>query len=152
MKQTTRTLSGLVALLVVAGGIGGVALWTGKDEAKKAEVKEKGEKLFDFDKAHARMLRLTKGGQLVAQVEKGDKGWQLTKPVQAAADDAIVEPLLTALSNLKEKKALQGEKDLKRFGLDKPAMEISLKLDDGKEQALQLGDENPFDYTLYARK
>src|SRR3954468_6757305 len=117
MKQTTRTLSGLVVVLVVAGVIGGAALWTGKDEAKKAEVKEKGEKLFDFDKAHAKMLRLTKAGQLVVQLEKGDKGWRLTQPVQAEGDDAIIDPLLTSLSNLKAKKSLDGEKDLKPFGL-----------------------------------
>jgi uncharacterized protein DUF4340 len=152
MKQTTKTLLGLVVLLVVAVAIGGIAVRTGKEEAKKAEAKEKGEKLFDFDKAHAKVLRLSKGGQLVVQVEKGDKGWQLTQPVQAPGDDAIIDPLLTALSNLKEKKAIEGEKDLKPFGLEKPAMEISLKLDDGKEQALQLGGENSFDNTLYAKK
>src|SRR5512140_2142773 len=152
MKQTTKTLLGLVALLVVALAIGGVALRTGKEEAKKAEAREKGEKLFDFDKAHAKVLRLSKGGQLVVQVEKGDKGWQLTQPVQAPGDDAMIRPLRTALSNLKEKKAIEGEKDLKPFGLDKPALEISLKLDDGKEQGVQLGGENPFDNTLYAKR
>ncbi|HEY6910987.1 MAG TPA: DUF4340 domain-containing protein [Myxococcales bacterium] len=152
MKQTTKTLLGLVVLLVVALAIGGVALRTGKEEAKKAEAKEKGEKLFDFDKAHARVLRLSKGGQLVVQVEKGDKGWQLTQPVQAPGDGAVIDPLLTALSNLRQKKAIEGEKDLKPFGLDKPAMEISVKLDDGKEETVQLGGDNPFDSTLYAKK
>jgi uncharacterized protein DUF4340 len=152
MKQTTRTLLGLAVLVVVAGGIGGAALWTGKQEAKKAEVKEKGEKLFDFDKAQVKMVRVIKGGQLVVQVEKGDKGWQLTQPVQARGDDAMIEPFLAALSTLKEKKSLEGEKDLKPFGLDKPALEVSVKLDDGKEQGVQFGDENPFDNTLYAKK
>lgn len=152
MKQTTKTLLGLAVLLVVAGAIGGVALWTGKDEAKKAEAREKGEKLFDFDKAHVRVLRLSKGGHLVVQLEKGDKGWQLTQPVQAPGDDAMIDPLLTSLSNLKEKKSLEGEKDLKPFGLDEPALDISVKLDDGKEQGVQLGGENPFDNTLYAKR
>ena len=152
MKQTTKTLLGLLVLLVVAGAVGGVALWTGKEEAKKAEAKEKGEKLFDFDKAHVKMVRLTKAGQLVVQIEKGDKGWQLTKPVQADADDAIVDPMLTSLSTLKQKKELDGEKDLKPFGLDKPALEVSLKLDDGKEEGVQIGGENAFDNTLYVKK
>ena len=34
MKQTTKTLVGLLALLLVAGGIAGLALWAGKDEQK----------------------------------------------------------------------------------------------------------------------
>ena len=51
MKQTTKTLLGLLVLLLVAGAIGGAALWTGKDEQKKAEAKEKGEKLlFESDR------------------------------------------------------------------------------------------------------
>lgn len=143
MKQTTKTLLGLAVLLAVAGVVGGAALWTGKQEAKKEEAKEKGEKLFDFDKAHVKTLRLEKGGQLVVQLEKSDKGWQLTQPVQARGDDAMIDPLLTALSSLKEKKSLDGEKDLKPFGLDKPALEVSVKLDDGKEQAVQFGGRTP---------
>jgi len=152
MKQTTKTLLGLVVLLVVAGAVGGAALWTGKDEAKKAEAREKSEKLFDFDKAHVKMVRLTKAGQLVVQIEKGDKGWQLTQPVQAPADDVIVDPMLTSLSTLQQKKEIDGEKDLKPFGLDKPSLEVSLKLDDGKEEDVQIGGENAFDNTLYAKK
>src|SRR5689334_17959211 len=109
MKQTTKTLLGLVVLLVVALAIGGVALRTGKEEAKKEEAKEKGEKLFDVDKAHAKGLRLSKAGQLVVQVGKGDKGWRVTQPVQAPGDDSMIDPLLSALSNLKEKKAIEGE-------------------------------------------
>src|SRR5205807_2487115 len=42
MKQTTKTLVGLLALLLVAGGIAGLALWAGTDEQKKAEAKEQG--------------------------------------------------------------------------------------------------------------
>jgi len=66
MKQTTKTLIGLLALVTVAGAIVGAALWAGKDEQKKAEQKEKSEKLFDFDKAKVKTLRLEKDGKLVA--------------------------------------------------------------------------------------
>ena len=73
MKQTTKTLVALLALLLVAGGIAGLALWAGKDEQKKAEAKEKSEKLFDFDKAQVKELRLAKDGQLVVRLTKGDR-------------------------------------------------------------------------------
>ncbi len=152
MKQTTKTLLGLLVLLVVAGVIGGAALWTGKDEAKKTEAKEKSEKLFDFDKAHAKALRLTKDGHLVAALEKGDKGWTLKEPVHADADDTAVDSLLSTVSGLKQKKDLPDEKDLKNYGLDKPALEVGVTLDDGKQQGVQIGVENTFDNTLYAKK
>jgi hypothetical protein len=152
MKQTTKTLVGLLVLLLLAGGIAGVALWTGKDEQKKAEAKEKSEKLFDFDKAHAKELRLVKEGQPVARLVKGEKSWKLAEPVQAEADDTAVDSLLGSLAALKQKKDLPEEKDLKAYGLDKPRLEVAVKLDDGKEQGLVIGTDNSFDNTVYVKK
>src|SRR5437764_5174482 len=151
MKQTTKTLVGLLALLLLAGGIAGVALWAGKDEQKKAEAKEKSEKLLDFDKARAKELRIAKDGQPVARLVKGEKSWKLVQPVEAEAEDTAVDALISSLSGLKQKKDLPDEKDLKAFGLDKPKLEVALKLDDGKEQGVQIGTDNSFDNTLYAK-
>src|SRR4051812_34330727 len=152
MKQTTKTLIGLLVLLVVAGAIGGAALWTGKDEQKKAEAKEKSEKLFDFDKARAKEVRLSKDGQLVARLTKAEKGWKMVQPVQADGDDAAVDTLVTALTGLKQRKDLADEKDLKAYGLDQPRLEIAIALEDGKEQGLQVGMDNSFDNTMYVKK
>jgi len=152
MKQTTKTLLGLLVLLLVAGAIGGAALWTGKDEQKKADAKEKSEKLFDFDKSQVRELRLSKEGQLVARMEKGDKGWKLAEPVRADGDDTAVDSLVGTLSALKQKKDLGEEKDLKSFGLDQPRLEVAVKLDGGKDVGLQVGIDNGFDGTLYVKK
>src|SRR6202171_1846087 len=102
MKQTTKTLLGLIVLLLVAGAIGGAALWAGKDEQKKGGAQEKSEKLFDFDKSQVKELRLSKEGQLVARMEKGDKGWKLAEPVQADGGDTAVDWLPGNLSPLKQ--------------------------------------------------
>jgi hypothetical protein len=152
MKQTTKTLLGLLALLIVAGAVGGAAIWAGKDEEKKAEAKEKSEKLFDFDKAHAKSLRLEKEGKLVAALAKDDKGWKIAQPVQAEGDDQAVDGVLTSLTGLKQKKDLGEEKDAKAYGLEAPKLFVSVKLDDGKEQGLQLGIDNSFDNTAYVRR
>ncbi len=152
MKQTTKTLLALLILLAVAGAIGGAALWTGKDEQKKAEAKEKSEKLFDLDKARVKELRLAKDGQTVVRLEKAEKGWMLLEPVKAKGDGTAVDSLLGTLTSMKQKKDLADEKDLKAYGLDQPKIEVSVKLDDGKEQGLQLGIENGFDNTLYVKK
>jgi hypothetical protein len=152
MKQTTKTLVGLLVLVLVAGAIGGAAFWTGKDEKKKAEAKEKSEKLFDFDKGRAKELRLAKDGQVVARLEKGEKGWKLLEPMQADGDDVAVDSLLGTLTGLKQKKDLADEKDLKAYGLDQPKIEVAVKLDDGKDQGLQIGIDNSFDSTLYVKK
>ena len=152
MKQTTKTLFGLLALLVIAGGIALAAAWAGKDEEQKAEAKEKSEKLFDFDKAHVKSLRLEKDGKLVAALNRDEKGWKLVEPVQAEADDPVADGLVTALLSLKQKKDLGDEKDAKAYGLDAPKLQLSVKFDDGKEQGLQVGVDNSFDNTTYLRK
>ena len=152
MKQTTKALLGLAVLVVVAGAIGGVALWSGKDEEKKAEAKEKSEKLFDFDKAKVKELRLSKDGQLTARLTKADKSWKMVQPVQSDGDDTAVDNLLAALIGLKQKKDLAEERDLKAYGLDHPRLEVAVTLDDGKEQGLQVGTDNSFDNTLYVKK
>jgi len=152
VSQIKKSLLGLLALLVVAGAVGGIALWTQKDEAAKTEAKEKSEKLFDFDKAHARSLRLEKDGKLVAALAKDEKGWKLEQPIKAEADDSAVDSLLSSMSSLKQKKDLADEKDLKAYGLDAPRLAVMVKLDDGKEQGLLLGVDNSFDNTLYVKK
>jgi uncharacterized protein DUF4340 len=152
MKQTTKTLIGLLVLLAVAGGIAFAAAWVGKDEEKKAEAKEKSEKLFDFDKAQVKSLRLQKDGKLVAALLKDDKGWKLTEPVQAEADDQAADAMVSALAGLKQKKELDGEKDPKPYGLEAPRLAVTVKLADGKEEGLQIGTDNTFDNTLYVRK
>ena len=72
--------------------------------------------------------------------------------MEAEADDTAVDSLLSSLSGLKQKKDLPDEKDLKSFGLDQPKLEVAVKLDDGKEQGVQIGTDNSFDNTLYAKK
>ena len=152
MKQTTKTLLGLLVLLAVAGGVAAIAAWAGKDEEKKAEAKEKSEKLFDFDKAQVKSLRLEKDGKLVAALVKDDKGWKIEEPVKVEADDSAADGLVSALTNLKQKKDLGDEKDAKAYGLDAPRLQVSVKLGDGKEQGLQVGVDNSFDNTTYVRK
>src|ERR1041384_8056716 len=151
MKQTTKTLLGLLALVVIAGAVGGIALWTNKDETQKTEAKEKSEKLFDFDKAHAKEIRIEKDGKVSVALVK-DTNWKLTQPVQAEADDSAVDSLLNTLTGLKQKKDLGDEKDAKAYGLDAPKLAVTVKLDDGKEQGIRAGLDNSFDNTLYVQR
>ena len=152
MTQTTRSLVSVLAFAAVAAGIGGLAFWANKDEAKKTQAKEKSEKLFDFDKAKVRKLRLEKGGQLTAAAEKTGGAWKLTAPVQADGDAAALDAVADQLSTLKQKKELEGKTEPAAFGLDKPKLRVAVTLEDGKEQALELGIDNPFDGTLFVRR
>ena len=154
MKQTEKSLLTMLALVAVALAIGAAALWAGRDEEQKAEQKAKVEKVFDFDRARVRGLRVEKAGKLVAALSRpdGTAGWDIAEPVKAEADDVAVNALLDALSALKQKKDLGDEKDGKPYGLDAPVAAVSAKTDDGKEARLEIGADNPFDNTVYVRK
>jgi Domain of unknown function (DUF4340) len=152
MKQTTKTLFGLLALVVATVGLAAAARWVGKDEAKKVEAREKREKLFDFDKSHVKSLRLWNNGQFVAEIEKVGKDWKLQGPVKADADNSAVDSILGALLAMKEKRELSDEKSGSAFGLDTPIAEVAVTLDDGRTLGLQLGTDTRFDNTVYVRK
>jgi Domain of unknown function (DUF4340) len=152
VKQTTKTLFGLLALVVVTVGIAVAARWAGKDEAKKVEAQERREKVFDFDKSHVKSMRLWKDGQLVAVLEKSAGRWTLQAPLKADADEPAVDSIIASLLAMKEKRELPDEKNASAFGLDKPASEVAITLDDGRALGLQLGIGNRFDNTVYVRK
>jgi hypothetical protein len=154
MRQTTKSLVTMLALIGAAGAIGVAAVWVGRDEEQKAEQKEKTEKLFDFDKARVRSLRVEKAGKLVAALSRpdGSAGWDISEPIKAEGDDTAANALVDALLSLKQKKDLGDEKDGKPYGLDSPVAAVSVKTEDGKEARLEIGADNPFDSTVYVRK
>lgn len=154
MKQTQKSL-------LTAGVLAGVALLVAvaaalvrKEDIQKEEAKDKEEKLFVLDKAKVRKLRLEKAGAVVAAAarEADGKPWKLVQPVQADADDGAISALVDKLEGLKQKKDLGKEGDPKQLGLEPPGFKIAVSGDDGKEQALEIGADNPFDSTLYVRK
>src|ERR1700737_1983585 len=74
MKQTTKTLLGLVVLLLVAGAIGGAALWTGKDEEKKAGGKGKKEKRVGLRQGPGQGAAPVEGGAARRAAGEGRQG------------------------------------------------------------------------------
>ncbi|HYV65500.1 MAG TPA: DUF4340 domain-containing protein [Myxococcales bacterium] len=154
MKQTTRSLATTLGVLLLAAAIGGAALWVTRDTEKKAEQKEKSAKLFDgLDKSKVRQVRLTSGGKLIAVLARADGSspWKIAEPVAAEAETATVDALLNGFADFKQKSEL-GEADPAQYGLDKPAIVVSVKTEDGKESALEIGETNPFDSSVYVRK
>ena len=154
MKQTTTSLVTTVVVLVVAAAIGGAALWVTRDTENKAQQKEKSAKLFDgFDKAKARKIRLQRDGKLVATLTRADASapWKVAEPIAADADTTTVDTMLNAIGDFKQKNDL-GEADPKQYGLDHPNTVVTVTMDDGKEQTLEIGETNPFDSSIYARK
>ena len=154
MKQTSKSLVTTLGFLVVAGAIAGAAFWVQKDVTKEETKKEKAAKVFDgLDRTKVREIRVTKEGKLLAAATRPDDkaSWKLVDPIQADADATQIDATVTAIADLRQKSDI-GEGDLKQYGFDPPRIAATLKLDDGKEQSLEIGETNPFDNTIYVRK
>ncbi|HEY3449488.1 MAG TPA: DUF4340 domain-containing protein [Myxococcales bacterium] len=153
MTQKMRSLLSLLALAAVAGGAGlyayyGVHL---KQEAEKAK-KEKDEKLFaDLDKTKLAQVTVTaKGETTVLAHSKTPEQWNLISPVNTLADKGTIEALVDRLGQMKSKSVVEEKAaDLKKYGLDKPAIKVVAKTEDGKEFVLRCGEENSFDSSIY---
>jgi hypothetical protein len=154
MKQTTKSLVTTLIVLGVAAAVGGTALWVTRDTEKKTEQKDKSAKLFaGLDKAKVRQVKLVRDGKLVAVVSRTDASapWKIAEPIATDADSATVGALVDSVDSLKQKSEI-GDADPKQYGLDKPGIVVSVKTDDGKEQAVEFGETNPFDSSVYVRK
>ena len=154
MKQTSKSLLTTLGFLVVAGAIAGAAFWVRTDVTKEETKKEKAAKVFDgLDRAKVREIRVTKEGRLFAAAARPDDKatWKLVEPIKADADSTQIDAMVTGVADLKQKSEI-GEGDAKQYGFDPPNIVATLKLDDGKEQSLEIGETNPFDNSIYVRK
>jgi Domain of unknown function (DUF4340) len=154
MKQTTRSLLTTLVVLAVAAAVGGAALWATRDTEKKTQQKEKSAKLFDgLDKTKARKLKLLRDGKLVATIARADSSapWKIAEPIAADADGAAVDAMLNGFADFKQKSDL-GDADPTQYALDRPGTVVSVTLDGGKEESLEIGETNPFDSSIYVRK
>ena len=82
-----------------------------------------------------------------------DGGWRITAPLAAAADGGAVEGLLRRVAELRRKGSVQPGADSAargRYGLASPRARVELVLQGGKKrETLALGDENPFDGSVF---
>jgi hypothetical protein len=96
---------------------------------------------LDASKVNAVVRKM---GNETLELSKNDDGWQIVKPAATRGDDDRLQGLLEQLANLRASRvAAYPAKDLKEFGLDVPAAEITLRAPgaDGKrtDRVLKLG-------------
>jgi hypothetical protein len=118
--------------------------------------KGKSEKLLDFKPDEAAAIDLTYPNRAI-QIQKDPSGkWKLTQPVRADADDSTVGSLLAALAASDIKRTLEkkpGAADLKSFGLEPPAVKVSITLKNGLTlPTLAVGAKTPLGDSAYVRR
>jgi hypothetical protein len=83
------------------------------------------------------------GEYTITRAAGGDE-WTITRPVNTLAGRWGVDGLLGVLEGLRMESVVAEEaKDLKPYGLDKPARVVTLTLKDGGTRRLEIGKETP---------
>ncbi len=139
----------ILVLAVLVAALGGYLYYYEVPQAQKEAEKEK---LVGAPEDAVTGIELVYPDRAIVLV-KGDKGWRLTQPLDAPADEPIVKTLLSSILGAQVQKSLdEMPKDLTAFGLDKPATIVKLTLKDGTVPPIQIGRNTAIGAKTYVRK
>jgi hypothetical protein len=145
--MSPRRLLAFLAVFLVVGAAYFLVTWS---ETRKELAEQAAKRLYQVKEADITTLTLKKGTDAI-QLERKDQAWQITRPIQAKADQDIVRSLLTALAFLNKNRELGQEKDLKPFGLDNPAFILEF-MANSKAHHLLVGSPTPGNQGFYVLK
>ena len=138
---------GLLALLLVAVA----GLYYGLEAKGKRSEDDK--QLFRAEEKDVEKISIKKGDEQVILQREG-AGWRLIDPVQAKAETTEITALLQALLTVREERTIdQQPKSLGEYGLERPAIQLTLSFKGDKPPlVLLLGDKNPSGFSVYAKR
>lgn len=93
-------------------------------------------------------LQVRAAGGLIATAVRGEDGWRLVAPDEAAADSQRIERLLQDLVLARASEFVDEPQDLSLYGLALPERQLSLARSDGSTYSFELGRS---DGTVYVR-
>ncbi len=137
-------LGRLVILAIVVLSLGGYIYFVERHGPSTDELKQRQDKLFPtMDQAKIqRVVVINPKGRF--ELKKENDAWKLVAPLADDANNGAVTGLLSSLAGLKAERTLAA-KDVKlaEYGLDKPALSVSVTDDKGVQSTLSLGAEMP---------
>src|SRR5215469_10916699 len=164
MSARSKNLWTLLGAAVVAAGLGLYA-WFGvmKGEEKEAEKKRASERLVqpvsrpDGGTENVRYDRLVvKSKSETTELGRlADQSWVISRPFRAPADERTAEDIVGTLQYSPLKATVEeapSAEDLKRYGLDAPAIEVTASASGVQPLVLKVGNENPYNQTVYVQR
>jgi hypothetical protein len=107
--------------------------------------------MLKFDDQSLVRLSVFKGQQSVAVEREAGAPWKLL-PTGEPADRVRLSGLTLRLSTLRASRRIPEAGDLTSFGLSNPSTRVELKLVDGTEHRLAIGEKAPAEAGIYAQK
>jgi len=141
-----------LVLLVVFAALGGYvyfAEYRGHNEREQQEASKK--KLFPTPLKDVTGLSLIFPDHKISAVKKDDKHWEFTEPQGIDADSDEWDMLVSSLGQIEKGGAVSASTNLAQYGLDKPTVEVTAQLKDGRTVGVLFGSENPKKSDNYAK-
>lgn len=141
--------STLVLALLVAG-LGAWLWWVERPKVERETAKKT--LLAAFDRGRVASIELVYPDASIA-LRRKDGAWRIESPLDAPADPGTVRNLLDAVAAAESKKVVAASTEAPAtYGLDSPAAQVTLVLDDGTRlPTLRVGKTTPVGYGAYAR-
>jgi hypothetical protein len=152
LAASRETRGGQPAAVAAVEGRGPVVLVDGKvldDLARGTDDLRDKSLLPAFEMGDVKRARLVSSGAALVVERQGETNWQVVEPKRGGTKERRVADLLLSLKALRWKSIASAKgDDAARFGLDKPALEITLlKADGGEIAGLLVGkSEGPLTY------
>lgn len=119
-------------------------------------IKEKTEKLLSFKEEEVQSLVLNYPDREIRLQRDLQGRWRIVHPLEAAADDATVGAILSALNTSEVKRTVEEkptEADLQNYGLDKPEVKALVSLRNGIAlPPIFVGATTPVGNSAYIRR
>ena len=104
--------------------------------------------VLKLDREKIDTVEVTTGGRTI-RVEKKNGEWQIAEPSLGRAEFGAVDGLVSRISSVQMKSIVPDSSDLKKYGLDKPA--VTVRLGSGSSQATLLIGGPAETGTVYAK-
>lgn len=127
--------------------------WSATDDdnlmPKVSALREKLISKFEKDKAEKITLKPFDGKAIVLE-RQGKDDWKITSPQKADANKVKVDNIVFATSDLRGDEWIEDDpKDLAKYGLDKPRLEVDISVKDGPTQSFVVGKKDPSNAKSY---
>ncbi len=148
MRGTRSTLFMLVVFLGLAAYVYFIEM-----ERRPASETPPNEQLFELAADDIETLTVRTGSDETNLRRTADDEWELTSPIEEAADAATVSSITSEVSTLEIRRVVQeGPVDLEPFGLSSPVVEVSFTIaDDETDHRLLIGETSPTGTDRYAK-
>lgn len=146
---------GTLALLLAFAGLGAYVYFVeygGREAREQQEAAKK--KVFPIEAKNVAELTLEFPDRTVAAVRKDEMTWQMTMPAGMEADSEAWESLAANLARTEKEDpaVVERAEDLAQYGLDKPFVKVTAKLQNGDTIGISFGSENPRKTFRYAKQ